>query len=160
MSYENLIKSISQEQIIAAVRFNECVEDGQGHDVSADLMSELTALGLVICSEQGHEQTDLMIEVKEILKVAASNTVKQINNTPIDIFKNINKHDPKQGFSIRNKINQTETDIKMELLIKALRLVNVGKFGDAKNTIDEAILSDHQKEWMRAEINMILGFLK
>jgi hypothetical protein len=70
MSYEKLMKSINQQQIIAAVRFNECVEDGQGHDVSAALMSELTGLGLVICSDQGHEQTDLMIEVKEVLKLA------------------------------------------------------------------------------------------
>lgn len=72
MNYEKLMKSISQQQIIAAVRFNECAEDGQGHDLSAELMSELTGLGLVICSDQGHEQTDLMIEVKEVLKLAES----------------------------------------------------------------------------------------
>lgn len=56
--------SMSSDQIKAAMRINECVADGQGHDVPPELMEQLSELGLVLNKgDDVYEQTDLMISV-------------------------------------------------------------------------------------------------
>ena len=81
------LMSMSQEQMKAAMRFNECVEDGQDHDVPSDLMKQLEMHGLVIDKGDGYyEQTDLMIEVGAALKDAHSQFVAMGIENPIMFF--------------------------------------------------------------------------
>lgn len=57
--------SMNDEQINAAIRFNECSEDGQEYDVSPEMMIQLANLGLVFDQGGGcYEQTELMLSVQ------------------------------------------------------------------------------------------------
>lgn len=78
----------------------------------------------------------------------------------LNIDSNLSSFTPDQGVAIGKNPNQPETDIEMETTIKALRLVNVGDFGCANDVIKNASFSEHQKDWLKTEIRMVLGFLE
>jgi calcineurin-like phosphoesterase len=82
--------NLSKEQREAASRFNECAADGQEHDVSPELISELENLGLIINKGNNfYEQTDLMKEFEEsnrLVKIIDQNCWKDEDGNSIKFF--------------------------------------------------------------------------
>jgi hypothetical protein len=87
---KNLEITLSKEQREAVWRFNECAADGQEHDVSPELISELESLGLITNKGNNfYEQTDLMkmFEVSNrLVEIIDQNCWKDEDGNSIKFF--------------------------------------------------------------------------
>ena len=73
---------------------------------------------------------------------------------------NIVQLTPVHGVAIGNNPNQPKTNLELEWVVTALRLVNVGEFGNAKQVIENAGFNSHQKEWLTAELMQVVSYLR
>lgn len=73
--------------------------------------------------------------------------------------KNQSDFTPNHGVAIGTNPNRPETDTKIELVIEALRLVNVGDIQKAEKMISKENFSAHDKQWIKAELKTIISFL-
>ena len=63
------LQAISDDEKMAALRFCETCDDGEGYDVPRQMMQQLAAHGLVIDKRFGRfEQTNLLLDIRDDLE--------------------------------------------------------------------------------------------
>jgi len=72
---------------------------------------------------------------------------------------NLSNFTPTHGVPVGSNPNQPETDREIELVIKALRLFNVGAIDEAEKVIAEANFSDDTRKWIGIELTAINSFI-
>ncbi|RYY74450.1 MAG: hypothetical protein EOO52_12870 [Gammaproteobacteria bacterium] len=77
----------------------------------------------------------------------------------LGLTRNLSSFDPSHGVTIGSNPNQPETDIELEVVIKALRLINVGDMCCAEKVIGDANFSKFVKDWLNVEIRAILSII-
>ena len=64
-----MLKTMTDDEKKAALRFCDTCDDNEGYDVSRPMMKRLEALGLVIDKKFGRfEQTNLLLEIRDALE--------------------------------------------------------------------------------------------
>jgi hypothetical protein len=78
----------------------------------------------------------------------------------INLSTNLTEFNPTHGVAIGSNPNQPETDKELEIVIKALRLINVGDINAAQTVISNAKFNDKQREFLIIELNTVLAYVR